>query len=143
MAGGGGAEWYFGYKYDNDDLGLETWRTRNNLWDQTRFAINFFHEYLPFWEMESADDLVDAEGAYCFAKPGEVYTVYLLAGSETSLDLRTYEGDYEVSWLDPKNGGLLQPGELSEVTGGEVVSLGEPPRGAAQDWVALIQKKDE
>ena len=42
MAGGGGVEWYFGYRYANDDLGLETWRTRANLWAQTRHALTFF-----------------------------------------------------------------------------------------------------
>lgn len=142
MAGGGGAEWYFGYKYDNDDLGLETWRTRNNLWDQTRLAVNFFHEHLPFWEMESADDLVDAEGAYCFAKPGEVYALYLLPDSEATLDVGEAEATYEVQWFDPKVGGELQAGSQAEVIGSGKVSLGTPPDSESQDWVVLVRKKD-
>ena len=141
MAGGGGAEWYFGYKYDNDDLGLETWRTRNNLWDQTRMAVNFFHEHLPFWEMESADDLVDAEGAYCFAKPGEVYALYLLPDSEATLNVGEAKATYEVQWFDPKAGDELQTGGQPEVTGSGKISLGTPPGSESQDWVVLVRKK--
>ena len=141
MAGGGGVEWYFGYRYANSDLGLETWRTRNNLWDQTRFAVTFFHEHLPFWEMESADTLVTAQGAYCFAKPGEVYAIYLLPDSEATLDVGATEATYEVHWFDPKSGGKLQPGTSAEVSGSGKVSLGGPPSGASQDWVVLVQRK--
>ena len=140
MAGGGGVEWYFGYRHPNDDLGLETWRTRNNVWDQTRFAVNFFHEHLPFWEMESADDLVDAKGAYCFAKLGEVYVVYLLPGSEATLDVGPREATYQVLWFDPKAGGKLQPGQQPEISGSGRISLGAPPSGEPQDWVVLVKK---
>ena len=143
MAGGGGAEWYFGYTHDNDDLGLETWRTRNNLWDQTRFALQFFNEYLPFGEMESADDLVDAEGAYCFAKPGEVYALYLLPGSQATLDVGDAEATYAVQWYDPKTGGELQAGGQPEITGSGKISLGAPPSDEGQDWVVLVQQQDE
>ena len=142
MAGGGGAEWYFGYIFDNSDLGLETWRTRNNMWDQTRYAVTFFHENLPFWEMQSADDLVDAEGAYCFAKPGEVYAIYLHNTATTNLNLEG-DGTYTVQWFDPKNGGELQSGSTDEISGGSNISVGDAPSGDSQDWVVLVQKKED
>jgi len=141
MAGGGGAEWYFGYIFDNSDLGLETWRTRNNMWDQTRYAVSFFHKHLPFWEMQSADDLVNAEGAYCFAKPGEVYAIYLHKSATTNLNLEG-DGTYTVQWFDPKNGGDLQSGSTDEISGGGNVSVGDAPSGDSQDWVVLVQKKE-
>ncbi len=142
MAGGGGVEWYFGYRYDNDDLNLETWRTRSHLWDQTRFARNFFEQYLPFWEMYPADELVDAEGAFCFAKSGEVYAIYLRRGT-TTLEVASNQATYEVHWFDPKSGGELQVGGQSEVKGPGKVSLGQPPGKAQQDWVVLVRKKGE
>ncbi|MEM6844806.1 MAG: DUF5060 domain-containing protein [Bacteroidota bacterium] len=140
MAGGGGAEWYFGYLFGNSDLGLETWRTRNNMWDQTRYAVSFFHDNLPFWEMETADDLVDAEGAYCFAKPGEVYAIYLYQATTTNLNLE--DGNYSVQWFDPENGGDLQNGSVSEVSGGSSVSVGNAPSGGDEDWVVLVRSQD-
>ena len=138
MAGGGGAEWYFGYIYENSDLGLETWRTRNNMWDQTRYAVSFFHENLPFWEMNSSDDLVNAEGAYCFAKPGEVYAIYLHNTSSTNIHLED-DSSYSVHWFDPKHGGELQTGSISEIRGGRNVSVGNAPSGEKQDWVVLVR----
>lgn len=147
MAGGGGVEWYFGYQYDNDDLNTETWRTRNNIWDQTRYAINFFHQHLPFWEMQAADELIDAEGAYCLAKPGEVYAIYLLPGSQARLDVEEHDHTYQIAWYDPKAGGELQQGSVKEVTGVGKLSLGLPPGAAApggedKDWIVLITRKN-
>ena len=57
MAGGAGVEWYFGYKYAHNDLNCEDWRSRDILWDQTRYAIEFFQKYVPFESMDSNDDL--------------------------------------------------------------------------------------
>ena len=141
MAGGGGVEWYFGYRHANDDLGLETWRTRANLWAQTRHALAFFRDHLPFWEMQPADELV-VDSAYCLAKPGEVYAVYLPPNGKATLDVGANEATYTVHWYDPKQGGALQTGDQPQVTGSGKVSLGNPPGGdASQDWVILVQRK--
>ena len=141
MAGGGGVEWYFGYRYDNDDLGLETWRTRANLWAQTRHALTFFREQLPFWEMQSADELV-ADGAYCLAKPGKVYAVYLPPNHPATLDLEEDEATHTVRWYDPKQGGALQTGDHPQVVGPGRVSLGSPPGGdRSRDWVILVRNE--
>ncbi|MDW7694844.1 DUF5060 domain-containing protein [Flammeovirgaceae bacterium SG7u.111] len=137
MAGGGGAEWYFGYKFAHADLNCEDWRTRDDMWDQTRYALEFFHQNLPFWEMETADGLVDAEGAYCFAKEGEIYAVYLNGTGSTNIQLA--EGKYTIKWFDPKNGGALQTGSMTETEGG-TVSIGNPPSSPENDWVVLLKK---
>ena len=42
MAGGAGVEFYFGY--DKDDILLQDFRTRANLWKQARFALEFFDD---------------------------------------------------------------------------------------------------
>lgn len=139
MAGGGGVEWYFGYQYPNNDLNNEDWRTRQLMWQQTRYALDFFHQHLPFWEMESADSLVQSKGAYCFAKPGTLYAIYLPKNEKAILNVGTSQATYEVSWYDPKAGGALQKG--TDVTGAGNISLGNPPDNAQQDWVILVKKK--
>ena len=63
MAGGGGVEWYFGYRNHNNDLGCEDWRSRDRMWDYTRFALDFF-EKIPFWKMKSHDELITDEKSY-------------------------------------------------------------------------------
>ena len=139
MAGGSGVEWYFGYQYDHMDLSAEDWRSRDILWDQTRYALEFFHQHLPFWEMNAANELASAEGAYVLAKPGEVYAVFLPAGGSTELTVA--EGGYTVAWYDPRGGGALQVGTAETVDGPGAVSLGAPPADADKDWAVLVKKR--
>lgn len=141
MAGGAGCEWYFGYKFAHNDINCEDWRSRDHLWDLTRFALEFFHRYLPFAEMTGHDELTSAEDDYCFAKPGQVYAVYLPAGGITSLDLGTNSATFTVQWFNPRTGGSLQTGSVAEITGPGQASIGQPPQDTDKDWVALIKLK--
>lgn len=137
MAGGAGVEWYFGYAYANDDLDAENWRSRDLMWDQTRYALDFFQTYLPFWEMQSADDLTSITNDYVFARESEIYVVYLPNGGTTDIALTS--GDYTVQWYNPRTGGSLRTGTVSNLSGGQAVAIGLPPSDTTQDWVALIQ----
>ncbi len=139
MGGGSGVEWYFGYKYDHMDLSAEDWRSRDILWDQTRYALEFFHQHLPFWEMNADNSLASTEGAYVLAKPGEIYAVFLPEGGETELTLA--EGSYSVAWYDPRGGGALQVGTVETVEGPGAQSLGAPPADADKDWAVLVKKR--
>lgn len=60
MAGGAGCEYYFGYKFAENDIVCEDWRSRDQSWDYCRIALGFFHDNnIPFHEMHNADELVD------------------------------------------------------------------------------------
>ena len=123
MAGGYGVEWYFGYASPNSDLTCQNFRSRDLFWDQNRYALHFFSKYIPFWDMEPADELL-IEGnkdAYCLAKPDEVYAVYLPMDMETiDVNLGNSDITYTIKWFDPRNGGDLQ---------------------LEKDWVILIQRQ--
>jgi len=140
MAGGAGAEWYFGYRNHNDDLGCEDWRSRDQLWDYTRHALTFFQEYLPFAEMTSQDELLNGNQAYCLAKKGEIYAVYLTFGGKATLDLSGTSDSFSVDWYNPRTGGALQKGGIQQLEGGNVVNLGNPPADEDKDWVVLLRK---
>jgi hypothetical protein len=106
-------------------------------------ALDFLRdERVPFWEMEPADALVgnaaEDNSRYAFAKRGEVYLVYLPKGGTADLDLTGAPGRFAVAWLDPRKGGPLQRGSVSEVAGGASVSLGAPPAG--DDWLAVVRR---
>jgi len=155
MAGGAGVEWYFGYKFAHNDLNCEDWRSRDHLWDLTRYALEFFHQHLPFTEMSHHDELTAAPDDYCFAKPGQIYAIYLPSGGTTYLDLGSTSGTFSVQWFNPRTGGKLQKGTVSEVKGPGSVTIGLPPEdtdkvalatpargpGGPADWVALIKLK--
>jgi hypothetical protein len=142
MAGGGGAEWYFGYKNHNNDLGCEDWRSRDRMWDYTRYAINFFHEYLPFTEMQSADELISDPDAFCFAKSGEIYAIYKPFEGKCELDLSGYSGQFSLKWYNPRSGGPLVDSSITSLQGGSAVELGDFPGEIDEDWVALVRKND-
>ena len=137
MAGGAGIEWYFGYTYPHNDITLEDWRSRDKLWDLTRYAVGFFQDHLPFWEMESADELTAAQDDYVFRKKGEVYAVYIPYGATTRLDLSETDGEFEVAWFSPRAGGKLLQGTVQAINTGGPQSLGRPPNDPRQDWGAL------
>jgi Domain of unknown function (DUF5060) len=76
MAGGAGIEWYFGYEHPHSDLTCQDYRTRDRMWDQSRYALEFFRRHqIPFWEMANDDDLTRNADDYCFVKPGEMYLI--------------------------------------------------------------------
>ena len=141
MAGGGGVEWYFGFQHPENDVNAEDWRSRDAFWDYTRHALHFFHTYLPFHEMTSQDNLSSNANSYVYAKPNEVYAVYLKNGGTTNLNLSGSNKTYTVKWFNPRTGGSLLNGSVSEVTGSGTVSIGNPPSQQSQDWVALLEEK--
>ncbi len=140
MAGGGGVEWYFGYKFAHADLNCEDWRSRDVLWNQTNIALNFFHEHLPFTEMHSADELTKNEEDYVFAENGQTYAIYLPKIVDTKINLLGFSGTYSINWFNPRTGGKLQKGTIKHIKGGTIVSIGVPPSNDG-DWVALLKNK--
>lgn len=142
MAGGYGVEWYFGYASPHSDLTCQDFRSRDLFWDQNRYARRFFNQYVPFWEMEPADDLTTDQSSYCLAKKDAVYVVYLPVGVETtSIDLGNSGQEYLVKWYNPRQGGDLQTGSVESVKATGAVKLGFPPIEKENDWVALLKRK--
>lgn len=146
MAGGAGNEYYFGYKFDQNDLVCEDWRSRDQSWDYCRIAINFFHDNnIPFWEMSNADELVGnpdhAPKEFCFRKPGDVYLVYLPNGGEHSINLTETKAQFTVSWFNPRAGGSLEMGTVKSVAGGGKASLGLAPADQSNDWLAVLRRQ--
>ncbi len=146
MAGGAGNEYYFGYQFDENDIVCEDWRSRDQSWDYCRIAIGFFHDHeIPFWEMKNVDQLIGNPDRkptkYCFAKADDTYLVYLCEGGTTTLDLSAAKGQYDVRWFNPRQGGPLQSGSTTTITGGGKVALGQAPSDPNEDWLIVVRKK--
>ncbi|MBI2433591.1 MAG: DUF5060 domain-containing protein, partial [Candidatus Hydrogenedentes bacterium] len=135
MAGGSGAEWLFGYKYAHNDINCEDWRSRDKMWDQTWYALEFFQRFIPFAEMMPAEDVIQGDG-WCLAKAGEIYAVY--TWNAAGVVLTPPEGEYEQNWYNPRAGGELMQGE--RLNGGNNVKLGAPPADADRDWAAVLRR---
>lgn len=133
LAGGAGVEYYFGYSFPHSDLTCQDWRSRDQMWDYTRYALDFFNDQIPFWEMQSADNLVS--NGYCFAKSNEYYVVYIENGNTPpTIDLPNL--DFELGWYDPRNGGALIGN--STISGTNSFSLPASPNAANDDWILLL-----
>ena len=139
LAGGGGVEWYMGYRFPHNDLNCEDFRSRDNWWKQSTIASSFVSTF-PLEEMRSMDLLVKAGGAYCLAKPGETYIVYLPAGTGDARIKIEGDGPFSVKWLNPRDGGALQDGWLKQLEGSGIQNLGAAPSDPEKDWVILISK---
>lgn len=145
LAGGGGVEYYFGYRLPQNDLQCEDWRSRDRSWDYGRLALEFFRAHrVPFWDMTNADVLVgnpDHDNSrFCLARPGEVYVVFLPEGGTTTLDLGGSRESFTVRWYNPRTGSRLLRATVARVRGPGPVNLGAPPAESDQDWVVLVRR---
>ena len=138
MAGGSGAEWYFGYNNHDNDLNCEDWRSRDRMWDYTRITLEFWQKHVPFWEMTPADSLV-SENAWCLAKTGESYLVYLPYGGTATIDLQNASGEFVTNWFNPRAGGDMIKGPV--IQGGSIVEIGQPPVDIEKDWALLLERQ--
>lgn len=148
MAGGGGVEYYFGYKLPENDLICEDFRSRDRSWDYCRIALEFFRTGdIPFWNMKNSDGLVGNtdhnNSRFCFSQSGELYLVYLPTGGTTELNLSDANGDFDVRWFNPRDGGALATGTVSQVAAGQSVALGQPPGTPEEDWLVVVRRTKE
>ncbi len=136
MAGGAGLEWYFGYKHPHSDLTCQDYRTRQKMWTQCRYALQFFDKYeIPFWDMKCEDEMTENTEDYVLCKPGQIYLVYLKHGGK--VELSASGGNFNYGWFNPRTGdgleGLLHTGSARA---GRKVELAAPDK---KDWLLVIK----
>jgi hypothetical protein len=109
------------------------------MWVQTRHALNFFNDYLPYWEMQNRNELIAQEGAYGLALNTETYALFFPKGTRTWRFLSENDQSYQVQWFNPRTGGDLQQGSVTQIEGRSWHDLGQPPAEAKMDWVVLLK----
>ncbi len=147
MGGGAGVEYYFGYKFAENDLRCEDWRSRDQSWDYCRICLDFFaNNDIPLQDMAPADELVGnpkfSNKKYCLAKSGDVYLVYLPHAGSTQLDLTSAQGQYSVTWFDPATGENIVGEATSTVSGGSAVTL-DSGKSDDQDVLAIVRVQSD
>ena len=94
--------------------------------------VDFFTSF-EWWKTEPHDELVN-NGAYCLAKPGKTYAVYLPDGGTVTIKLEP--GAYRASWFVAFTGEIVP---LSDPVQGPVWTSPRAPTW--QDAALLIQKR--
>ncbi len=136
MAGGAGVEWYFGYQHPHSDLTCQDWRTREKVWTQCSYALDFFKKYeIPFWDMKCEDEMTENTDDYVLCKPGEIYLVYLKHGGKIELNVST--GKFIYGWFNPRTSdgidGLVNTGSINA---GQKIEVAAPDKN---DWLLMIK----
>ncbi|MDZ8119126.1 PKD domain-containing protein [Pontiella agarivorans] len=143
MAGGAGVEFYYGYQTDHSDLNCQDFRTRDGFFDYCRYELEFFkNNNIPLERMSNEDALLTDPENHCLRETGKLYVVQLKNGGTDTLDLSAAIGNFTVKWYDPRNGGDLQFGSITNVGGGGVVNLGTAPSEPASDWIVLLERME-
>lgn len=127
--GGGVWEAHVGQPYDRSPA---TWEP---VWTELGGARAFM-ESLPFWEMQPANELVREGRAFCLAKPGRVYALYLPTGGSVAVRLESNQ-KYDAAWWNPSNGKNGSFQDRSVISGG-LQHLTAPSDG---DWALRITAK--
>ncbi len=136
MAGGAGVEWYFGYKHPHSDLTCQDYRTREKVWNQCRYALEFFKKYeIPFWDMKCEDEMTENTEDYVLCKPGKIYLVYLKHGGKVELNVAG--GNFNYGWFNPRTGdGLNSLLKTGSANAGRKVEVTAPD---TNDWLLVIR----
>ena len=95
-----------------------------------------FMESLPFWEMDPHNERVTAGSAFCLAKPGEQYALYLPKGGRVTVWLPA-DGRYDHAWWKATNGRDAHFQDEGETSGGEQ-TFTAPGSG---DWALRIRRR--
>ncbi len=147
-AGGSGGNWYF---RSNDgsfgghslDQNMDDFTAYKSVWTWTSAALEFFNEYIPFWDMQQKDGLTSNGKDFVMAKEGEYYVVYLPYGEANSvkLNLSGHGGEtFDILWYNPRTGGDFIDG--GQVTGGGNRNIGGAPESTNKDWVVLVRNSE-
>jgi len=55
------------------------------------------------------------------------------------LDFARVNRTFSIEWFNPREGGALQQGTVTSVTGPGAVNVGKPPKDEEKDWVVLVR----
>ena len=149
MAGAEGMFQYTAYDFPEiGDITMENFRLIENtqkilIAAKDLFAKVDINPFLP--QMKNENGLVGNptgnDAPFCLAKKGALYLVYRTSESiQTTLDLSDASGVFSVKWYNALTGGNFQIGTITAVTGGGIVSFGNPPANANQPWAIVVSK---
>lgn len=139
MAGSWGIEWYFGYKHAHSDLSCQDWRSRDKMWDQSRYALDFFRKTkLPVSQMEAKNELTADENDWVLAGVGKYLVLRKMGDKQKGMIKLEKAGKYKARWYNPRTGKFAA--EYDGSTGKDnMFSVGVPPTEVEMDWVLLIE----
>lgn len=146
-AGGTGVEYYYGYKSGCGDLHCQDQRTRANIWNDSRVALEFMRNHIGAHaeRMMVLDGSTSPIGINVFGERGRRYVIYKADSKKFRLFTGVDEGGtFKISWYDPiKGGDFVREQILDTATRGVSgrLEIEKAPYETDQDWVILIERQ--
>ncbi|MDN3637139.1 DUF5060 domain-containing protein [Neolewinella lacunae] len=141
LAGGWGAEWYFGYQHDHSDLTCEDFRSRDKFWDQCRYQLAFLADNRPpLPAMLPNNELTSSEQDWVLAQPGKAYLILLKMGEKPANTLKVPAGRYAVSLFNPRTGQYAIRARTQDAVNG-AIAVPVPPAEVEMDWVVWVVRQ--
>jgi hypothetical protein len=111
-----------------------------------KIAKDFITDHnIPIWTMwaDSSITTTGSTNSYLLSDDTSYYVAVVPSGiTETTIDLDESNSTFSVKWFNPRTGGTLQDGTITEVSSGNDVSIGTAPDNS-NSWVALITRNLE
>lgn len=103
--------------------------------DVMKSAWDWF-ESIPYYQMNPENELI--ENGYLIAESGVRYAIYIPDARDTvKLDLSAAPGKYTLRWFNTRTNKYEDKNQI--VSGGNPVTIGDPPGEAEKDWIVLIE----
>jgi Domain of unknown function (DUF5060)/PKD domain len=147
MGGGDGFQWYIQQSQPHSsphsfDQSLNDMSLMKSAHNWSRHVRDFVLR-LPLLSAESSMTIVTSTTGEDFTmyKDGDIYGIYNnKVGTGMTLNLTNKVGNFTVQWFDPRNGGALQNGTVTTISGGGNRVLGNPPKDTNMDWAVLVTR---
>jgi hypothetical protein len=98
-------------------------------WKNVRDTMGFIRRYADRMDLASTAPHPElASTKHCLTQPGQEYLLYLPNGGETTVDLSTAPGSFQVEWMNPIDG---KTSSAEAIAGGAKRTLKAPFSGDA------------
>ncbi|WP_396601243.1 DUF5060 domain-containing protein [Algibacter sp. R77976] len=126
------------YYSHNGDIKTDDYRLHEKYYERMRYAKAFLeNNNIPFQNLESNNAAVSS--GYLLTDFKDHYIIFLPNGGSTAIDILS-SGNFDLKWFDPRHGGALKNGNITKVSNGIGVAIGEAPNSITSSWVVLLKR---
>ena len=105
-------------------------------------AVRKVETLVDFWAVKPHQELLsdrETDEAYLVAKPGDRYVLYFTQGGSVGLNLKGYDGEFRLKWIDIGTG---EWGKEARIPAGRVVTIAAPGKGPYVGVIVRQQGRD-
>ena len=132
------------YYSHNGDIDEDDYTLYTSFYQRMAYAKAFIeNNNIPIWEMEKDVGGIETDGeGYLLSNDSDYFVAFLPSGGTATVNLDDDGNTYTITWFNPREGGMLQDGSITNVASGDDVAIGFAPEDESSSWVVFIKKDD-